>query len=116
MRSSGAGACNLVYVLLFLALHFRAEAQRYLAERCSTIGPPVERAAADERMLVGVDLQKFLMRVLTPPCGGTLAMVLPDLQIVCCTPSPLTSRVMRGFALCGRSCRFRQCNEPRCAS
>ena len=37
---------------------------------------PVERAAADEQHVRGIDLDEVLVGCLRPPWGGTLAMVL----------------------------------------
>ena len=52
-----------------------------------------EGPAADEQDVGGIDGSEFLVGMLTPPWGGTLAMVPSRIfSRACCTPSPETSR------------------------
>jgi hypothetical protein len=59
-----------------------------------------ERAAADEQDVRRVDLDELLVRVLAPALRRHRRL-RPSriLSSACCTPSPLTSRVIDGFSL-----------------
>ena len=81
-------------------LGLRAEAHRPLADALlDDLLESLERAAADEQDVARVDLDVVLVRVLRPPCGGTLATVPSRIfSSACWTPSPDTSRVIDGLS------------------
>ena len=60
----------------------------------------VKCSSADEQDVTRVHMDVILIRCLRPPLGGTLTIEPSrSFSSPCCTPSPLTSRVMEGLSL-----------------
>ena len=65
-----------------------------------TFSRPLKAPPQMKRMFVVSTWTNSWLGCLRPPCGGTEAMVPSmSLRSACCTPSPLTSRVMEGLSL-----------------
>ena len=64
-----------------------------------TLSSPTKAPPTMKRMLVVSSWMNSWYGCLRPPWGGTFAVVPSSIfRSACCTPSPLTSRVMLGFS------------------
>jgi len=101
IRSSGAIRCSRAVVeASFLA--FRApkpNAPRTSTRSAITFSMPSNVPPQMNRMFIVSIWMNSWCGCLRPPCGGTLASV-PSMifSSACCTPSPLTSRVIEGLS------------------
>ena len=79
---------------------FRTKAHRLLASSSlDDLFETGEGTTADEENVAGIDLKKFLLRVLAPAFRVTRHCSFDDFQESLLNPSPDTSRVMDGFSL-----------------